>query len=275
MNPSIVVRRASSALLVVLAAALAAGAVRAHRFDASLPEPLDGAPAALGAEVGDDLPFEPFAFAVVGAPRGDAAALARALDAASRDAPLAFAVVFGDVLPSDAARLAPFAATLRRVLPVVLLAGPHDAWPDDADPRLAALAQPVLAFAFTSHGCTFRGGDASPDVPRGDDVGDPSAATFVFARDDEPRSASHVLAPPASDAHALAYEVVHVGSPTAWTRTPGRVARRTSPAALWDELTLGALRPHVAGAAGLAAALAAAFLLACGGLVLSRRPASP
>jgi hypothetical protein len=256
-------RRTAGALLTLAGLALASGAMCARLFDAALPETTDGAPAALGHDVGDDAAFAPFAFAVVGPPRGDAAALERALDeiGALDVGPV---VVLGDVLPEGGENLNPLADVLNRHWEdLVLLAGPRDAEREVSDARIAARVQPPEGWAFLAHGCLFR--DSENNSALGE-----SAAVFTFTTEPVHHDDATSFGPLAVVGDRLAYEIVHVRAPNEIRRTRHTVAGGASLASAARAAALTSLWPLAATATGLAGLLAlAAGITWCGVLLAS------
>jgi len=265
--------RVGGGALALAGLLLAAAATRARQFDAALPEMVDGAPAALGHDVGSSASFAPFAFAVVGPPRGDAAALERALDRIAETADVRVTVVLGDVLPTGGRSPAPLADVLARRWPgLVLLAGPNDGRVAMAtsDARIVARVQPPSAWAFLENGCLFRGASGT-DAADGTEFGDP---TLVFDFSTTPGAApptetAQSFGPPATSDTHLGYELVFVRSADVVERTTHSVPRGPSVVSLGRDASLRLLWPLTASTGGLIAVLLAAFALTAVGAGLA------
>jgi len=270
-GPGPVGRRAAGVALVAAGVLLTAAAMRARAFDAALPAIVDGAPAALGHDVGSSAEFEPFDFAVIGPPRGDAAALERALDRIAEHGDVKATIVMGDVLPTDGSDVIALADVLaRHWRGLVLLAGPNDDAVAIADPRLAARILPPDGWAFLEHGCLFRGASA-PDAEVGADFGSP-AVVFEFSTGPGPQRAagSTSFAPPSSDGIHLGYTIVRVEDRSSVTSTPGEVPRGPSAMSIGREIALRLLWPFAASTTGLIATLVIAMGLVTGGVHILR-----
>jgi hypothetical protein len=249
------------ALLVATGVALAIATSQVRNFDALLPSPGDGAPPALGHEVGDDAGFTPFAFAVIGAPRGDAAALERALDqiAANRDVQLS--IVIGDVLPRDDEDVLPLADVLaRHWRGTVLLAGKDDIGRDVVDARLAARTSPPTGWAFVEHGCLFRGATTPGDAVDAR-LGDPVIIFDFTPSHGLAQNSVTRFAAPEAGSDRLAYEIVEVRSPTRIERSTCSVPRGASIASVSRASALRLLWPLTSSDAGRLLVLAIAFML--------------
>ena len=269
-----IARRIAGCLLVIGGLLLAAATTRARAFDAALPDLLDDAPASLGHDVGSDAAFEPFTFAVVGAPRGDAAAVERALEEIAETTDARVTVIMGDVLPADAAQQLPLADVLaRHWRGLVLLAGPNDAGIKIADASVAARIRPAEGWMFLERGCLFRGNTpplgGEPVAGLGDStiVFDFAATTTVAGT----TARSTHFAPPSGDDGRLHYELVDVRSADDIRRTSGSVARGPSLASSGRDIALRVLWPAVGSVAGVTAAWITALALATAGLLLARR----
>ncbi len=249
--------RVAGALLVLLGVAAAAGVVRARRFDGALPELVSDAPLALGADVGDELPFEPFTLVVIGPVRGDHVALERALQKA-RDVGAALTVIAGDVLPRSPRDLAPLADVVVRQPGAVLLAGPRDVPPVAADERLTALLTPAESFEVRTRGCMVSG--------------EPGVVSLRVLETDRTWTLPVPDGDGATDA-TVQVQVLDVRAPDRAQRRIVSVARGASVGGVARQLSLAAFWPVGATTTGLVLVLLAALVAAALGLRLAgRRP---
>ena len=241
-------------MLVVVATAAAAGAVRAHRFERALPAVRDGAPLALGLDVGDDRPFEPFTLAVIAHVGGDHAVLARALDRASACG-ADLVVAAGLALPAPPSELTALADVLVRHPGTVLLAADDDRGQvPDVDERLVALLTPPDSWEIHTRGCVV--------------VGEPGGVTVRA-----PGGAYEWTMPVAVPVRETArVELLRVQSPDVATRDTVEVARGASFDSVARYLALAALWPLAGSGAGLVGVLGGAFVVAFAGLRLARDP---
>ncbi len=269
-----IARRIAGSLLVIAGLLLAAAATRARAFAAALPDLLDDAPASLGHDVGSDAAFEPFTFAVVGAPRGDAAALERALKEIAETTDARVTVIMGDVLSDDTSQQVPLADVLsRHWRGMVLLAGPKDADIKIANALVAARIRPAERWIFLESGCLFRGNTSPLDGGPVTGLGDPTIV-FDFAASTTAAGTtarSPRFAPPSGDDGRLHYELVDVRSAGDIHRTPGSVARGPSLASSGRDIALRVLWPAVDSVPGVTAAWITALALATVGLLLAWR----
>jgi len=259
---------------VIAGLLLTAAAMRARAFDAALPEPEDGAPAALGHDIGGavgrDCEFAPFRFAIVGPPRGDAAALDRALNRIA-DEGVQTTIVMGDILPPGGQDVTALVDVLtRNWRGLVLLAGPNDGAVEFTDARLAARVRPPSGWAFLEHGCLFRG-TSTRALPIDAELGDP-VMSFDFST--EPGAvtdvATRTFGVPREQEARLGYDIVSVGGPDRVTRTHGEVARGPSLASIVREAPLQLLWPFAVSMTGLFTILSAALVLTSAGVRLVR-----